>query len=83
MYAERAPFKLVKEVLTDRAETAVPGALEVADDKTRRARRRRHGWMLVLAFEVLVFGAAQSVLKPIRPPGIAVEQTVKPNHIVT
>lgn len=48
-----------------------------------RARRRRHRWMLVLAFEVLVFGAAQSVLRPVKAPGIAVEQTLRPNHVVT
>lgn len=48
-----------------------------------RARRRLHCWMLILAFEVLVFGAAQAVLRPIKPPGIAVEQTLRPNHVVT
>jgi hypothetical protein len=39
--------------------------------------------MLLLAFEVLVFGAAQAVMRPIKPPGIAVEQTSRPNHGVT
>jgi len=49
----------------------------------QRARSRRHRWMLLLAFEVLVFGAAQSVMRPIKPPGIAIEQTMRPNHVVT
>jgi len=39
--------------------------------------------MLLLAFEVLVFGAAQAVMRPIKPPGIAIEQTMRPNHVVT
>lgn len=81
MYAEPAPAKLVKVSLTDRAGTAVPVASTLTHDV--RARRRRHCWMLLLAFEVLVFGATQSVLRPIKPPGIAVEQASQPNHVVT
>lgn len=63
--------------------------MPVASDHLRskhadfQARRRRHRWMLILAFEVLVFGFAQSVLRPIQPPGVVVEQTVAPNHVVT
>lgn len=59
--------------------------MPVASSSTHdlKARRRRHRWMLVLAFEVLVFGAAQSVLRPVKAPGIAVEQTLRPNHVVT
>lgn len=76
--------KLVKASLTTSAETAVPVTTDLPDDATTRARRRRrHSWMLVLAFEVLVFGAAQSVLRPIRAPGIVVEQSFTPNHVVT
>lgn len=53
------------------------------DESERLARRRRHRWMLILAFEVLVFGCAQSVLRPIQAPGVVVEQAVAPNHVVT
>ncbi len=55
----------------------------IEDAKARARRRRRHGWMLVMAVEVLVFGATQSVLRPIRPPGVVVEQSLTPNHVVT
>ena len=48
-----------------------------------RARRRRHAWLLLLAFEVMVFGFAQAVLRPIERPGISVEQVFTPNHVVT
>lgn len=44
---------------------------------------RRHCWMLVAAFEMLVLGVTLSVLWPIHPPGVSVEQTLKPNHMVT
>jgi hypothetical protein len=85
MAREPAARKVVKASLTDFAETAVP----VASNQTRalapetRAKRRRHRWMLLLAFEVMVFGFAQAVFRPIEPPGILVEQTLSPNHVVT
>lgn len=74
---------VVKDSLKTLAETGVPFNSVNAVDPDRQARRRRHRWMLILAFEVLVFGAAQAVLRPIRPPGVVVEQAVTPNHVVT
>lgn len=49
------------------------------DRITRRGRR----WMLLLAFEVLVFGFAQASSHPVRRAGILIETTVTPNHVVT
>jgi hypothetical protein len=85
MAGEPATLKVVKASLTDLAETAVPVASNTscALHAEARAKRRRHRWMLVLAFEVMVFGFAQSVFRPIEPPGILVEQTLSPNHVVT
>lgn len=47
----------------------------------RRPMPRLHKLMLLLAFEVLVFGFAQAELE--RPRGITVETTVTPNHMLT
>ena len=44
---------------------------------------RKQCWMLLLAFEVLVFGFSQAAVQPVRRPGISVETTVTPNHVVT
>ncbi|MDP4003095.1 hypothetical protein [Methylobacterium sp. NEAU K] len=44
---------------------------------------RKQCWILLLAFEVLVFGFAQSVYRPVRQAGITIEMSVKPNHVVT
>lgn len=44
---------------------------------------RKQCWMLVLAFEILVLGFAQSMLQPVRQAGITIEMSVKPNHVVT
>ena len=48
-----------------------------------RAIARRHRWMLLLAFEILVFGFAQASSHPVRRAGILIETTVTPNHVVT
>ena len=48
-----------------------------------RAITRRQRWMLLLAFEILVFGFAQASLHPVRRAGIVIETTVTPNHVVT
>ncbi|AWN42420.1 hypothetical protein [Methylobacterium durans] len=48
----------------------------------RRALSRRHKLMLLLAFETLVFGFAQAERHPKRP-GILIEMSVTPNHVVT
>ncbi len=45
--------------------------------------KRRQRWMLLLAFEVLVFGFTQAALKPVRRAGITIEITLTPNHVVT
>jgi hypothetical protein len=44
---------------------------------------RLHRLLLLLAFEVLVFGAAQAWQHPVRRAGILIETTVTPNHVVT
>jgi hypothetical protein len=44
---------------------------------------RKQCWMLLLAFEILVLGFAQSVFQPVRQPGITIEMSVTPNHVVT
>ncbi|MCJ2143009.1 hypothetical protein [Methylobacterium sp. E-066] len=44
---------------------------------------RKQCWMLLLAFEVLVFGVSQSVFSPVRQAGITIEMSVTPNHVVT
>ena len=51
----------------------------------RRVRTTTRGrrWMLLLAFEVLVFGFAQASFHPVRRAGILIETTVTPNHVVT
>ncbi|MHC2107950.1 MULTISPECIES: hypothetical protein [unclassified Methylobacterium] len=54
-----------------------------AQPSRKRSVTRKHCWMLVLAFEVLVFGASQSVFRPVRPAGITIEMSVTPNHVVT
>ena len=51
--------------------------------RTARAMKRRQRWMLLLAFEVLVFGFTQAALKPVRRAGITIEITLTPNHVVT
>lgn len=62
------------------------GGTRVAAERTnvdaRRPMRRLHKLMLLLAFEILVFGFTQAHLgRPSR--GISVETTVTPNHVVT
>jgi len=81
MDQEPAARKLVNASLKPLVEMALP----VATRPTARSAtlRRRHRWMLLLAFEVLVFGFAQAVLRPIERPGISVEQVFTPNHVVT
>ena len=39
--------------------------------------------MLLLAFEVLVFGFAQASFQPVRRAGITVEKPVIANHVIT
>ncbi len=48
-----------------------------------RTIRRRHRLMLLLAFEVLVFGFAQASFQPVRRAGITVEKPITPNHVIT
>jgi len=43
---------------------------------------RRHKLMLLLAFEILVFGFAQAEQRYSRP-GITIEMSITPNHVVT
>ena len=51
--------------------------------RRKQPMTRKQCWMLVLAFEVLVFGVSQSVFRPVRPAGITIEMSVTPNHVVT
>jgi hypothetical protein len=39
--------------------------------------------MLLLAFEILVAGFTQSLVRPARQAGISIEISVTPNHVVT
>ncbi|MGT2477819.1 hypothetical protein ACU4GR_00685 [Methylobacterium oryzae CBMB20] len=49
----------------------------------RRAMPRKHRWMLLLAFEILVAGFTQAMIQPVRQPGITIEMSVTPHHVVT
>jgi hypothetical protein len=51
--------------------------------RRKRTMTRKQCWMLVLAFEVLVFGVSQSIFRPARQAGITIEMSVTPNHVVT
>ncbi|AIQ88388.1 MULTISPECIES: hypothetical protein [Methylobacterium] len=44
---------------------------------------RKHRWMLLLAFEILVAGFTQAMIQPVRQPGITIEMSVTPHHVVT
>ena len=59
--------------------------LQPARSRPRREAKisRRQRWMLLLAFEVLVFGFAQASFQPVRRAGITVEKPVIPNHVIT
>ena len=78
--------RLVNASLKPAPGTVVPAVIQTANRAATardRARARRQRWMLLLAFEILVFGFAQAAFQPVRRPGITVEQTVTPNHVVT
>ncbi len=67
--------------------TALSTTAPLAPSNNRPRRgpslRTRHCWMLLLAFEILVLGFAQSMFQPVRQPGILIEMSVTPNHVVT
>ncbi|WP_457106393.1 hypothetical protein [Methylobacterium sp. P5_C11] len=44
---------------------------------------RKHRLMLVLAIEILVAGITQAMIQPVRQPGITIEISVTPHHVVT
>lgn len=44
---------------------------------------RRHRLMLLLAFEIVVLGFVQAMVQPVRRPGITIEMSVTPRHVVT
>ena len=50
---------------------------------SRPALQRKHRLMLLLAFEILVLGFAQAVVEPVRRPGVTIEMSVTPHHVVT
>jgi hypothetical protein len=54
-----------------------------ASPQRRPKMTRKQYWMLLLAFEILVLGFAQSVFQPVRQPAITIEMSVTPNHVVT
>lgn len=51
--------------------------------QSARTMPRRHRLMLLLAFEILVLGFAQAAVQPVRRPGITIEMSVMPHHVVT
>jgi hypothetical protein len=53
------------------------------DPARTRSLTRKQCWMLLLAFEILVLGVTQSVVRPVRQTGISIEMSVTPNHVVT
>jgi hypothetical protein len=55
-----------------------------ASTSPRPARHlpRRHRLMLLLAFEILVFGGAQAHFNPAKR-GVVVDVSTTPNHVVT
>jgi hypothetical protein len=59
------------------------GQLRRSAPSRRRTVTRKQCWTLLLAFEVLVFGFAQAVYQPVRRPGVSIEMSVTPNHVVT
>ena len=63
--------------------TAIGSTVSPGPRAAKPAMPRRHKLMLLAAFEILVFGAAQAEYHPIRPKGILIETTVTPNHVVT
>lgn|GEM_PF-960946 len=50
---------------------------------SRPTLRRKHRLMLLLAFEILVLGFTQATIEPVRRPGITIEMSVTPHHVVT
>ncbi|SDM51481.1 hypothetical protein SAMN05216360_102309 [Methylobacterium phyllostachyos] len=50
---------------------------------SRSALRRKHRLMLLLAFEILVLGFTQAMIEPVQRPGITIEMSVTPHHVVT
>ncbi len=47
-----------------------------------RKLARKHRLMLLLAFEILVFGGAQAHFNPVKR-GVVVDVSTTPNHVVT
>lgn len=47
-----------------------------------RKLARKHRLMLLLAFEILVFGGAQAHYNPVKR-GVVVDVSTTPNHVVT
>jgi hypothetical protein len=58
--------------------------LTAASTSTRPARRlpRKHRLMLLLAFEIVVFGLGQAHFNPVKR-GVVVDVSTTPNHVVT
>jgi hypothetical protein len=69
----------------DAPRRAVPASALVSIAAAKAPRPpmpRRHKLMLLLAFEILIFGFAQAEHRFSRP-GITIEMSVTPNHVVT
>ncbi|AWN39160.1 hypothetical protein DK427_21890 [Methylobacterium radiodurans] len=56
--------------------------LTAASPRPARRLPRKHRLMLLLAFEILVFGAGQAHLNPVKR-GVVVDVSTTPNHVVT
>lgn len=63
--------------------TTAPPNRPTVGSAPARALTRKQCWMLLLAFEILVLGVTQSVVRPVRQTGISIEMSVTPNHVVT
>ncbi|GJE75579.1 MULTISPECIES: hypothetical protein [Methylorubrum] len=58
-----------------------PPLLETPRAAPQSRLRRHHVLMLILAAEILVAGAANAARY--RPPGIPVQETITPGHVIT
>lgn len=56
--------------------------MTAASPRSARRLPRKHRLMLLLAFEILVFGAGQAHFNPVKR-GVVIDVSTTPNHVVT
>lgn len=56
--------------------------MTAASPRSARRLPRKHRLMLLLAFEILVFGLGQAHFNPMKR-GVVVDVSTTPNHVVT